>query len=67
MFAVTSEAVCGHGQQVRVMVSDTWVLWVSSDEVPEAVLSGTSRRQAVDSPAKRLSAWGQTAWNRNSR
>lgn len=48
---------------VGVMALDTEVLRVSfSNELPEAALWDTSRRQAAGPLATRLSAWGQSAW-----
>lgn len=59
---MTSVAVGGYGCWLRMVGLDPEVLWVSSsDEVPEAALSDTSRRQVAGPPAKHLSAWGRTA------
>ena len=51
-----SVAVGGYGCRARMVGSEAKVLWVSSsDEVPEEVLSDTSRRRVAVLPAICLS------------
>lgn len=61
MSGVTSGAVGGYEWWLRLMEWDVEALWVSSsNEVPEAALLDTSRRQAAGPLAKCLSTLDQT-------